>query len=193
MSGKDAVTDLVTSAKHGDAQAWDALVEGYTPMILSVCRRFRLYGADAEDVSQAVWLKLVGHLDSLRDPAALPGWLATTAQRECWRVSRAPVTVPGDGELLDNVPDEQTVTAEHKLLAFERAASLREAFARLPPRCQRLLAMLVADPPLPYTEISARLGIPVGSIGPKRHRYLNRLRRDPAIAGLIDAEAAARG
>jgi DNA-directed RNA polymerase specialized sigma24 family protein len=51
--------------------------------------------------------------------------------------------------------------------------------------------MLIADPPMPYTEISARLGIPVGSIGPNRHRYLDRLRSDPAIARLINSEVAA--
>jgi DNA-directed RNA polymerase specialized sigma24 family protein len=90
-----------------------------------------------------------------------------------------------------NIPDEQTAMAEQELLMAERNAALREAFARLPPRGQRLLALLITDPPVPYTEISATLGIPVGSIGPSRHRYLDRLRRDPAIARLTCAEAAA--
>lgn len=72
----------------------------------------------------------------------------------------------------------------------ERNAALHEAFARLPLHCQRLLALLIADPPVAYTEISARLGIAVGSIGPNRHRYLDKLRRDPVIAGLLIAEAA---
>ena len=133
------------------------------------------------------------HLDNLRDPAALPGWLATTTRRECCRVLRAPCKLPADGQVLENMPDEQTATAEHELLVAERNAALREAFARLPSGCQRLLALLIADPPVPYTEISARLGIPVGSIGPNRRRYLDRLRRDPAIARLIDAEAAPGG
>jgi len=44
--------------------------------------------ADAQDAAQTVWLNLVGHLDSLRDPAALPGWLATTTRRECGRILR---------------------------------------------------------------------------------------------------------
>jgi hypothetical protein len=52
---------------------------------------------------------------------------------------------------------------------------------------QQLIAMLITDPPVPYTEISARLGIPVGSIGPKRSRCLDKLRRDPAISALISA------
>ena len=76
------------------------------------------------------------------------------------------------------------------MLAAERRAALREAFLELPSGGQRLIAMLLEDPPLPYAEISVRLGIPVGSIGPKRSRYLDKMRRHPTIAALIVAEAA---
>ena len=82
------------------------------------------------------------------------------------------------------------MTAEEGLLAAERHAALREAFTRLPPRYQQLLTFLMADPPVPYAQISAGLGIPVGAIGPTRGRCMNKLRRDPAIAALMTAEAA---
>jgi RNA polymerase sigma factor (sigma-70 family) len=185
------VTDLVTRARGGDKQAWDALVERYTPLIWSICRRHRLNDADADDVGQSVWLALVDQLDRVRDPAALPGWLATTVRRECLRVLRAtrgPLAAgPGlDAEIL---PDERAETAEQELLAAERHAALREAFRTLPPGGQQLIAMLIQDPPVPYAEISVRLGIPVGSIGPNRSRCLDKLRRYPAIAALINAEA----
>jgi Sigma-70 region 2 len=74
------VTDLVTRARTGDKLAWDALVERYAPLIWSVCGRYRLSRADAEDAGQSVWLHLAGQLDKIRDPAALPGWLATTSR-----------------------------------------------------------------------------------------------------------------
>ena len=83
------VIDLVTRARNGDKQAWDALVERYSPLIWSICRRHRLADADAEDVGQSVWLHLVKQLGRLRDPAALPGWLATVTRRECLRLLRA--------------------------------------------------------------------------------------------------------
>jgi len=75
------------------------------------------------------------------------------------------------------------------LLAAERHAALREAFAHLSPFYQPLIAMLIEDPPVSYAQISARLGIPVSSIGPTRRRCLDKLRRYPAIAALIDDEA----
>jgi len=189
MRDDPVVTDLVTRAANGDRQAWDALVERYAPLIWSICRRHRLERADAEDAGHAVWLHLVEHLGNLRDPAALPGWLATTTRRECCRVRRAVRHLPDDGHVLEKMPEEQTGAAEDELVATERNAVIREAFARLPQRYQRLLALLIADPPVPYTEISARLGIPVGSIGPNRRHHLDALRRDLAIARLINAEA----
>ena len=76
------------------------------------------------------------------------------------------------------------------MLAAERHAALREALGDLPRRGQQLITLLLQDPPLPYAEISVRLGIPVGSIGPYRRRYLDKIRRHPAIAALAGAEAA---
>lgn len=185
-------TDLVMRIAGGDQQAWNALVERYARLVWAICRRNGLNHADAEDVCQTVWLQLVDHLNRLRDPAALPGWLATTTRRECYRVSRARCrqAVADQAPDAENLPDEQTATPEHELLAAERHAALRAAFSDLPAGYQQLLALLIADPPVPYAEISARLGIAVGSIGPYRSRCLERLRRHPDVAALIEAEAA---
>jgi RNA polymerase sigma factor (sigma-70 family) len=195
MASYLSVTDLVTRAKNGEQQAWDALVERYAPLIWSICRRYRLEAADAEDVGQSVWLKLVTHLDHLRDSAALPGWLATTTRRECGRViNAADARRAGEQVLIaDNITDAETDTVDQELLVAEQHAVLRDAFARLPPGCQQLLALLIADPPVPYAEISARLGISAGSIGPNRRRCLDRLGRDPVLAALISTEAASAG
>ena len=81
-----SVAALVTRATAGDPVAWDEIVERYAPLVWSICRRFQLSARDAEDVAQSVWLLLIEHLGRLRDPAALPGWLATTTRRECLRV-----------------------------------------------------------------------------------------------------------
>jgi RNA polymerase sigma factor (sigma-70 family) len=184
------VVDLVTRARDGDRQAWDALVDRYAPLIWAICRRYRLDRADAEHVGQSVWLRLLEHLEKIRDPAALAAWLATTAQQECIRVLRTGRPHPA-GYVPDasEVPDDQSATAGQELLAAERDAALREALARLPASCQRLIALLCADPSVPHAEISTRLGIAVRSIGPYRGRCLEKLRRDPAIAALTRADS----
>ncbi len=187
MPADPVVTDLVIRAGNGDKHAWDALVERYAPLIWSICRRHRLGDTDAEDVAQSVWLRLVEQVHTIRDPAALPGWLVTVTRRECLHRAGAArkALVVGYGLNAEILPDEQVPTAEQELLVAERHAALREAFGDLPPSGQRLIAMLIADPPVCYAEISARLGIPVGSIGPTRRRYLDRLRRHPTIAALL--------
>jgi RNA polymerase sigma factor (sigma-70 family) len=182
------IADLLTRAAKGDKRAWDALVERFVPLIWSICRRYRLGDADAEDVSQNVWLYLADQLDKIRDSAALPGWLATTTRRECLRVLRTARGPLAARYMLDAevIADDRAGTAEQELLRAERHAALREAFAALPPSGQRLIALLLEDPPVPYAQISARLGIPVGSIGPTRRRCLDKLRRHPDIAALIN-------
>ena len=187
---------LVTRAQTGDQQAWDLLVERYAPLVWSICRRYRLSGPGAQDVGQNVWLRLAGQLDRIRDPAVLPGWLATTTSRECARALRAARRPHAAGQTLEakNIPGATAATAgqelEQELLLAECHAALREAFADLPPDCQRLLALLIEDPPVSYDKISAELGIPVGSIGPDRGRCLDKLRRHPAIAAQINAAQA---
>jgi RNA polymerase sigma factor (sigma-70 family) len=187
------IADLISRARNGEQQAWDALVERYAPLIWSICRKYRLHDSDAEDASQSVWLHLVNHLDSVRDPAAIPGWLATTTQRECTRILRVAKRsqVVEDVPDIENIPGEQARTVEQQLLVAERHAVLREAFMDLPPAGQRLIALLAIDPPLTYAEIAARLGIQVGSIGPTRARCLDRLRRHPAIIALISVDSSA--
>jgi len=176
-----SVIALVTRAAQGDPVAWDEIVQRYAPLVWSICGRFQLSASDREDVAQTVWLLVVDQLGTLREPAALPGWLATTTRRECLRVARA-ARKSGQRETLNEELRRADDTAiEQEILIAERHAALRDAFAELPPRCQQLLSMLLADPPYSYAEISVRLNIPVGSIGPHRGRCLERLRRSPAF------------
>jgi len=157
--GRPVAADLVTRARNCDKQAWDALVERYAPLIWSICRRHGLGDADAEDVGQNVWLKLVSQLETIRVPAALPGWLAATTRRECGRLLRAAPRAreTGRADGTQAIPDDHAPAAEEGLLAAERHAALREALMQLPLCCQQLIALLAQDPPPSCAQISARL------------------------------------
>jgi RNA polymerase sigma factor (sigma-70 family) len=189
-----AVVALVTRAAGSDEGAWHEIVDRYAPLVWSICIRYRLSAADTEDVGQTVWLGLVEQLGRLREPAALPGWLATTTQRECLRVlktSRKYDTYGGDPQdaALPAEPDRALI--EEEILLAERNALLRAALAELPDDAQRLLVLLLRDPPLSYARISELLDMPIGSIGPTRARCLARLRRSPHLRGLTDTDFAA--
>jgi RNA polymerase sigma factor (sigma-70 family) len=193
MRDDPSVVALVVRATAGDQVAWDEIVERYAPLVYGICTRYRLSRHDIEDVGQTVWLLLVEHLDKLREPAALPGWLATTTARECLRV----VAAANKTELRRNERDESTWFVDDKaideeILMAERNAGLRAGFAELPARCQQLLSMLISDPPSSYASIHDALGIPVGSIGPQRARCLDRLRRSNAFLALGENETAGK-
>jgi RNA polymerase sigma factor (sigma-70 family) len=189
MRNDPAVVLLVTTARDGDKAAWDALVERYAPLVWSICRRHRLTAADSEDVGQSVWLRLVEHLATLREPAALPGWIATTTQRECLRVLKlGRRTEPIDPQASERDMVDDAVPVDQELLLQERRIALRTAFTQLSLRCQQLLSMVIGDPPRSYSEISRSLHIPIGSIGPSRARCLDRLRHCSALVALIEVE-----
>lgn len=85
------------------------------------------------------------------------------------------------------MPDHAAAVVEQEVLAAEQNAAFRAAFAELPPGCRRLLSMLMRDPPCSYAEISATLGVAVGSIGAMRARCLQRLRHSPHLTTIIGA------
>jgi RNA polymerase sigma factor (sigma-70 family) len=146
-------------------------------MVWAVCRGCGLSRSDAAEVSQTTWLRLVERLGSIHHPERLGSWLAVTARRESWRVSRrSGRTIPADTEatLSEREADEDI---DHGVLAEERHDILRRAFETLHPRCQRLLRLLTADPAPAYVDVAAALDMPVGSIGPTRARCLECLRR----------------
>jgi RNA polymerase sigma factor (sigma-70 family) len=176
--------ELVGRAAGGDRAAWDALVSRYASLVWSVARAHRLSDADAADVSQTTWLRLVENLGSLREPDRVGSWLVTTARRECLRLLRTSGReTPADVIDLD-LPDESAVAVDAAILERERSAALWASFDRISDPCRRLLRVLMATPPPSYDEVSAALGMPVGSIGPTRARCLGALRKQLGTTGI---------
>jgi RNA polymerase sigma factor (sigma-70 family) len=172
----DAAT-LMRRAADGDQWAWQRLVDQYARLIWSITVDVKLVESDAADVAQTTWLRLLQHIDRIEYPDRLGSWLAATARNECLRCLAARKrVVPSQDEVELNgaVPDGPEV--DERLLADERARLVREALSRLPWRWQRMLELLMADPPVSYADISDELGLPIGSIGPTRARSLARLR-----------------
>jgi RNA polymerase sigma factor (sigma-70 family) len=173
----DALEDLVKAANAGDQGSWNEIVNRLIPMVTAVIARYRLSPAQADDVNQTVWLRLVEHLADIREPRALPGWLVTTARRECLNVIRLrgrATHVDLEGTAMAGAIESPDLDGD--LLREEHAQMLREALLELSPTRRELLRLLMADPPRSYDQVSAKLGIPVGSIGPTRARALAQLR-----------------
>src|SRR5580704_5449919 len=156
------VTGLVRRAAAGDLQAWERLVDQYARLIWSITVDFKLVESDAADVAQTTWLRLLQHIDRIQYPDRIASWLAATARNECLRslAARKRVVLGHDDVELENaVPRGPEI--DERLLADERDQVVRDALSHLPRRWQRLLEMLMADPPVPYADISDELGLPV--------------------------------
>ena len=185
------MADTVRRAADGDKSAWDALVANFSRMIWGVAHAHRLGPADAGEVVQTTWLRLVENLDRITYPERIGGWLATTARNESLRRLRlrGREVLSDDGGGWDDEPDAAP-TPEVQLLDRDRDRRVLAAFARLLQRCRTLLQMVVVAAP-PYAEVAAALDMPIGSIGPTRARCLERLRRLLAEDGITSAAGGA--
>jgi RNA polymerase sigma factor (sigma-70 family) len=171
---------LVRGCLDGDERAWAALTVKYKNLIYSIPLKYGATPEDAADIFQQVCLELFAELPRLRKTEALAGWLMTVtahlsfhwkkkrqrrAEHEMSDVEEARLEAPGapPPDLVEEV---------------EREHLIREAVAQLPPRCQEIIRLLFYEqPPLPYRDLAARLGLATGSIGFIRGRCLKRLQR----------------
>jgi RNA polymerase sigma factor (sigma-70 family) len=158
-------------------------VEGLSPLVWSVVRAHRLSDADAHEVYQTAWFRFAQHLGRIREPGKAGAWLASTARHECLKVIKSSqrLTLTDDPQLLDRVsedgtPEQSLLDSEEAAAQSERVRRLWQEFEELGERCRQLLRVLMATPPPSYQDVSAALGIAVGSIGPLRQRCLRRLR-----------------
>jgi RNA polymerase sigma factor (sigma-70 family) len=180
VGGRAGPGELLRAAIGGDEHAWQALVERYSTAIAAVTRAHRLDAADAGDVQQTTWLRLIEHSGRIREPDRLGAWLVTTARNECLRVHRHARRLIPVGDELESVAQLRHPSAssiEDDVISAERQAAVKQAVAALPVNHRSLIRLLMADPAPSYEEVSTILRMPVGSIGPTRGRCLARLRQ----------------
>lgn len=169
----------------GDPAGLDELVAVMTPVLWHVVRAYRLPQEAAEDVVQSTWLALVRRRTAIADPAAVGGWLTTTARRESWRVAKAGqhVAPAADEELAARLPAE--TSAESSAVEADSRDRIWAAVDALPERCQRLLRVVAFERRPDYQSLASDLDMPIGSIGPTRGRCLAKLRVALVQAGEI--------
>ena len=173
---EDELTRVVLQARAGSSEAWQNLIQRFGGLVAAIARRCRLNDADVAEVCQTTWLRLVENIDRIQQPERLGAWLATTSRRESLRIATRRATVSATEEIY-LIADDEADPLDSGLLREEQVRAIKLAADRLPPRCQRLLGLLMADSELPYKEIAEQLNMPIGSIGPTRGRCLEHLRQ----------------
>lgn len=146
----------------------------------AIGRSFRLSDEDLGDVFQDVFAALLKGMPRLRDGRALVRWLASTTERiartTALRRRREAAREHREDGVIDGLKDERGPVGS-ELERAEREHQVRLALGAISERCKRLLEALYYEDPTPsYGELSQRLGVPMGSLGPTRARCIERLR-----------------
>ncbi|MBL8928544.1 MAG: sigma-70 family RNA polymerase sigma factor [Kineosporiaceae bacterium] len=180
--------ELIAAAARGEDAAWAELIGRHRHLVRTVCRRHGVVGPGAEDVAQTTWLALFVHIDRIHTPEGIAGWLRTTAARECLSLHRRAAREVLTGEV--EPPTEDGSPVEEHVEILRLCELIRRAVAGLGHR-ERALMELMLQPETPsYAEISRRLGMPLGAIGPVRQRALRHLHQQLAV---LDPEVVAVG
>jgi RNA polymerase sigma factor (sigma-70 family) len=170
------IAGLVNAARQGNKEALGQIVTELSPLLWHVARAAGLCYGDAQDVVQTVWTRLLSHLGGIRSSAALTGWLVVTTRHEAWRVSAdGRRNVPADHDWFSALPDPGP-SSEEQVITDDQRRALWTAIGQLEPRCQALLRIVAFVPRPDYQAMAAKLGMPVGSVGPTRGRCLAKLR-----------------
>jgi DNA-directed RNA polymerase specialized sigma24 family protein len=186
--------DLLCRARDRDGAAWDELVARLGNVVLHTARAAGLQPSDAADAAQLTWLRLLEHIHDIREPEHLPGWLKVTTRREALRVAMS-----GKRHVLCAELDAShsgrpgLAVTDYYPVEDEYSAAVAVALAQLPPRYEKLLRLLTSDDCPSYAEAAAKLGLPIGSVGPMRMRALTMLRQALGQASQPDELATGRG
>jgi len=130
-------------------------------------RRFGLAGEDAEDVVQQAWCLFLEKREAIRQPRA---WLSGTVANLCrQRLTDRCRVIPSEAAFFEEIADSRTRASEAVLI-------IRTALERADERTRQLCSLIALEN-LSYEEVSARLGIPQGSVGPLYIRAKAKLRR----------------
>lgn len=183
----DNSAELVGRIRNGDSSAWCELVDHYEPLLRRLARQYRLSGQDVDDAIQLTWLRCLEHIDQITHADRLRGWLATVCRRESIRLATKGRREIALGEqsvtrLVDDGQEERDPGAE--MARRDAHDRLSRAIRALPQKQQLVLTELLKEESRSYLDLSRRLGLPMGSIGPTRQRAIARLRQDPRLAEL---------
>ena len=181
---------LVRECLAGSQDAWSQLIDRYKNLIFSIPLKYGFSKEDAADIFQEVCVGLMSQLKNVKEPRALPKWLIQVTSHKCFHWAHR-VKRHGNSEPIVGTEVEFQVAPETLEIVrrSEQEQLLREAMARMPERCRRLVTMLFfEEPSRPYREVAAELGVAIGSIGLLRQRCIQSLRKTLSEIGVSSIE-----
>jgi RNA polymerase sigma-70 factor (ECF subfamily) len=182
----DSDESLMLRYRDGDVRAFEVLVTRHRKPLFNFILRFVRDTAQAEDVTQETFLRLVKGADAYERQAKFTTWLYTIARNLCVDASRrgkhrkaASLDAPigdedGSATLLDLVPDG-AAGVDRQAQSRELAVRMRAAIEALPDE-QREIFLLREVADLQFNEIAAVIGCPENTVKSRMRYALEKLR-----------------
>lgn len=178
----------VSSGATRDQGAWSDFVDRYAPKVYAWCRAWGLQEADAQDVTQAVLLKLALQMDRFQYQAggSFRGWLWTLARNAWldWKTERGRrTTAPADAaEQLDRLEARDDLARrlerEFDLELLEEAT--RRVRARVAASTWEAYRLTAVEGE-PAAAVSGRLGLSVDAVFKARSSVVQRLKAEVRV------------
>jgi len=166
---------LVTACLEQRPGAFDVIVERHQRAVYQICYRFMGNHEDASDLSQDVFLRAYRGLANFKGQSALGTWLHRIAVNTC--LNRIALKTPKVESYEDRqFVDTRSESASERLLRDERAANVRAAVAKLPPK-QRAALILRTYQEMSHQDIAESLGTSVGAVKANVFHALQNLKK----------------
>ena len=157
--------ELARAAKNGDAGSFGILLERHRAPLYALALRILGHGPQAQDAVQDAFVAALSTIDGLRDPEAVGGWMRGITRNVCLMQIRAgrkahvgePHAHP-DSALFEPSPEEVIDQLALREWVWTALSELPEAL-----RITAILRYFGSYPS--YEEISAIMGVPVGTVG----------------------------
>jgi RNA polymerase sigma-70 factor (ECF subfamily) len=159
--------EAIDRAKAGDAEAFSGLYGLHKRRVYSLCLRMTGNTAEAEDLTQDIFLKIFKSLHTFDRRANFQTWLVSVSRNLCidhYRsVRKERETIDRDVDAGELTPAAPGQTAYQALEQRDRVDLLRKAMAELPPTLRE--AVVKRDiQELSYQEIADQLNISVKTV-----------------------------
>ncbi len=174
--------DLLNLVRRGDPAGATGLFERYSDALLRFADRMLSNRAEAEEVTQEVFLKMITRVEQYDGRAAVSSWLfaiAANASRDRLRKTRRAVVVP-----LEAVaePPSKSEPADMRVQDRQRRQAVRRALSKLSDE-QREALVLARYHGMPYADIARTLQITEGAVKTRIFRAMETLKEIFAEGG----------
>jgi len=170
---------LVSAAKKGDKDAFTALVRDYKDYVYRISYGILTNHAEAEDVTQEVFVKAYLQLSSIREARSFPSWLATIATRRAIDVYKRGQRLP----LVSIEPDLLGGQAD-EIERAEKRMTVHDMLRELNPIHRAVLVLRELEG-YEYEEIANVLDIPIGTVRSRLSTARTQLRRWAKLSGEV--------